>query len=71
MLDPFVGSGTTVVVADALGRHGIGLDLKLDYLKRAQVDLSIQHRDFETAQALRREAKPVILNDLPMFAETL
>ena len=32
VLDPFVGSGTTVAVAQQLGRHGIGLDLNPDYL---------------------------------------
>lgn len=33
VLDPFVGSGTTLVVARALGRSGIGLDLSFSYLK--------------------------------------
>ena len=32
VLDPFIGSGTTVAVAQQLGRHGIGLDLNPDYL---------------------------------------
>ena len=32
VLDPFVGSGTTVMVAMELGRKGIGLDLNLNYL---------------------------------------
>lgn len=32
VLDPFVGSGTTLLVARALGRHSIGLDLSLSYL---------------------------------------
>ena len=32
VLDPFVGSGTTLLVARQLGRHGIGLDLSLSYL---------------------------------------
>ncbi len=32
VFDPFVGSGTSLVVANALGRHGIGLDLSRDYL---------------------------------------
>lgn len=36
VLDPFVGSGTTLAVAQALGRHGVGLELKWDYLKLAQ-----------------------------------
>ena len=36
VLDPFVGSGTTVAVAQQLGRRGIGLDLNTEYLKIAQ-----------------------------------
>lgn len=35
VLDPFGGSGTTVMVADQLGRDGIMIDLKLDYAKMA------------------------------------
>ena len=33
VLDPFVGSGTTVMVANQLGRNGIGLDLNFQYLR--------------------------------------
>ena len=33
VLDPFVGSGTTIMVANHLGRKGIGLDLNFKYLK--------------------------------------
>ena len=32
VLDPFVGSGTTVAVAQSLGRCGVGLDLNEEYL---------------------------------------
>ena len=32
VLDPFVGSGTTIMVANHLGRKGIGLDLSFKYL---------------------------------------
>jgi site-specific DNA-methyltransferase (adenine-specific) len=35
ILDPFVGSGTTCVVAKKLGRQSIGIDQELDYLKIA------------------------------------
>ena len=35
VLDPFVGSGTTVAVAQALGRRGVGLDLNPEYLNIA------------------------------------
>ncbi len=36
VLDPFVGSGTTLVVAQQLGCHGIGIDLNPEYLKLAE-----------------------------------
>ena len=32
VLDPFGGSMTTVAVAESLGRRGIGMDLKPEYL---------------------------------------
>jgi len=35
VLDPFVGSGTTLLVANALGRTGIGIDLSADYCRLA------------------------------------
>ena len=43
ILDPFVGSGTTCMVARDLGRHSVGLDLSFDYLvnnakKRLELD---------------------------------
>jgi site-specific DNA-methyltransferase (adenine-specific) len=33
ILDPFAGSGTTLLVARKLGRSAIGLDLSITYLK--------------------------------------
>jgi DNA modification methylase len=35
VLDPFLGSGTTCLVARRLGRHAVGVELKADYLKLA------------------------------------
>jgi tRNA G10 N-methylase Trm11 len=32
VLDPFAGAATTLVVANALGRRAIGLDLSREYL---------------------------------------
>ena len=36
VLDPFVGSGTTLAVAQRLGRKGVGTDLNKDYLTLAE-----------------------------------
>ncbi len=39
VLDPFVGSGTTVRVAEELGRNGIGYDVNPDYIELAKKGL--------------------------------
>lgn len=36
VLDPFSGTGTTAIVADILGRTGIGVELSADYLRLAE-----------------------------------
>ena len=36
ILDPFMGSGTTAVVAKALGRKYIGIDISPEYCKMAE-----------------------------------
>lgn len=36
VLDPFGGTGTTALVADVLGRHGVSVDLSHDYGRLAQ-----------------------------------
>ena len=33
ILDPFVGSGTTLIVAETLNRKGIGIDIDMKYKK--------------------------------------
>jgi hypothetical protein len=51
VLDPFCGTGTTVLVARALGRIGIGVDLRLDYRRAAR------WRSFDPAQAAKTLAR--------------
>lgn len=36
VLDPFAGSGTTIAVAQQLGRRGVGIELNADYIAMAE-----------------------------------
>jgi hypothetical protein len=36
VLDPFLGAGTTLLVADRLGRHGVGVELNPEYAQMAR-----------------------------------
>jgi hypothetical protein len=36
VLDPFAGTGTTMLVASALGRTGVGVDRSMDYARLAK-----------------------------------
>lgn len=51
VLDPFAGTGTTVMTARALGRYGVGLDLSADYLRLAS------WRVFQSGHARKAEAR--------------
>jgi DNA modification methylase len=55
VLDPFGGTGTTALVAHALGRHGISVDLSSDYCRLARWRTS---DPAELARALEVEKPP-------------
>ena len=58
VLDPFVGSGTTVMVAKQLIRRGIGLDISMEYID-------------QQAKIRTGEGSPSgVLDDLPLFDKT-
>jgi DNA modification methylase len=58
VFDPFAGSGTTLVVAEALGRRAIGLDLSREYLTLAQRRIDRPHAVVP---------RPGRADDLPLF----
>lgn len=39
VLDPFMGSATTLRVAQKLGRHAVGIDIQPDYVEKARAEL--------------------------------
>lgn len=47
VLDPFMGSGTTAIVAMGLGRHYIGIDLSPDYCKMAEKRIEANKKQSE------------------------
>lgn len=75
VLDPFVGSGTTLVQANELGIHSVGYDISafnvlLCRAKTAQYDLKQARREIydalsRTRQAVRHEEQLSLLDDPP------
>jgi DNA modification methylase len=67
VLDPFGGTGTTALVADVLGRHGISVDRSADYCRLARWRTTDPG---ERARALGvPKPPPVIEGQLDMFGE--
>jgi SAM-dependent methyltransferase len=61
VLDPFLGSGTTVAVARELGRHGVGCEINPEYVKLARERIG----KAEKPTTYRSEK----VEDSPLFAE--
>ena len=70
VFDPFVGSGTTVAVAQQLGRRGVGIDLSMPYLHlaRERTGAAAMSEWIEGAhENARKNGKESILEGLPLF----
>ena len=61
VLDPFGGTGTTAMVARALGRYPVHLDLSADYLKLARWRIYESGHASKTAERTNRERQGVLL----------
>jgi hypothetical protein len=62
VLDPFNGSGTTGVVAEALGRDYVGLDLSADYLAMAKDRIARPHK--KIVRAGKAEHMPLFAGEV-------
>ena len=57
VLDPFMGAGTTGLVAQAHGRHYVGIELNAEYAEMARLRI-----------AGKEPIKDVDVEELPLFA---
>lgn len=55
VLDPFIGSGTTAMVADYHGRDCVGIDLSEDYLDIARQRIAVGATKLKKRDYVRRE----------------
>jgi hypothetical protein len=47
VLDPFLGSGTTLIQCKQMGRHGIGIELSQDILDEANARIDSESNDYD------------------------
>ena len=66
VFDPFMGSGTTALVARQLGRRAVGTDLSMEYLELARQRLSLDALEAWENGGIEAEAN---LDGLPMFVD--
>lgn len=57
VLDPFLGSGTTMKVANELGRNGIGIEIDKSYVKMAKKRISsdVEVIEFENKERIKAD----------------
>jgi DNA modification methylase len=73
ILDPMGGTGTTALVADVHGRHGITVDLSHDYCRLAQWRTTDNKQRTRAAQPLKPKVKPAhkpttrLANVVPLY----
>ena len=62
VLDPFAGSGSTVLAAQQMGKRGIGLELSPEYASLANARLASGECDGESAVSRRRLANASVVH---------
>ena len=63
VLDPFVGSGTTLIACNELGRNGIGIDLNPEY------ERLFRNRLTEKGKVISTDIKYLVGNSFDLLSE--
>ena len=62
ILDPFMGSGTSLIEAQRMGRNSIGIELQYDVAKEAYSRIQLEHNDECSTNILVGDSKTI---DIP------
>lgn len=71
VLDPFSGAGTTALVADRLGRNGIGIELNPEYVAMSEARIVADATLFAEVDAGPVPVHPVETQIADLFAEAV
>lgn len=58
VLDPFMGSGTTIIAANSMQRHAVGIDIVPEYVQMVRNQLSLMEPYLFESQAEYDTLKP-------------
>lgn len=71
VLDPMVGTGSTLIAAARSGRHGVGIDLNEEFLEIARAELATLETEEGIAapeiELVHADARDILELDLPLF----
>lgn len=70
ILDPFMGSGTSLIEAQRMGRNSIGIDLQEEVAKNAQTRILTEHSDECSAHVYVGDSKTINIENLLLDAGT-
>ena len=64
ILDPFMGSGTSLIEAQRMGRNSIGIDLQYEVAKEAYSRIQLEHNDKCSTNILVGDSKNINMSEV-------
>ena len=64
ILDPFMGSGTSLIEAQRMGRNSIGIDLQPEVVREAYERIQTEHRDDCSVKVVAGDSRTLDMDEL-------